>query len=503
MAGFNNSMQLVQNQSQRLVMTPQMQQAIKLLHLPTLELAQEIEQKAEMNPLLKVVGDEGSSTPIPDDQDDGTSSFNPFDDDSSVKAQQVSSDLSDSTPLMNFSSESPKQVAAEGMHDTDSLSAGTRRSQGPVTDTPYEGHTTESLRDHLMWQLNLSPLEGRDRAIAEAIIDGIDDSGYLKEPLSDIATAAGASYAAITEDDVQSVLKLVQHYDPLAVGSRSVQECLQIQLEAKDPSPARDNALRIVSSYLRELSVRDFRTLCSKLHVKEPQLKEALDLIQSLNPRPWTYSNREKSDFIIPEVRVVKEGGKYVAHLIDGVLPRVRFDKKIMEMASKVTNERDRAFFKNCEQDARSLLNSIEQRNSTLLKVASAIVEGQQDFMARGESGMHPMILNDVADKVGLSESTVSRITTGKYMSTPRGTYELKYFFSSSLGSESGDAVSSTAIRARIKELVGSENPVKPLSDSKIADILSKEGFQVARRTVAKYRDVLGIASSSQRKRLG
>jgi RNA polymerase sigma-54 factor len=501
MAGFNNSMQLVQNQSQRLVMTPQMQQAIRLLHLPTLELAQEIEQKAEMNPLLKV-SDDGQSESLDAPDDNGAASFNPFDDDSSIKAQQVSSDLSENTPLMNFSSETSKE-SGESMHDTDIPSAGTRsRSQGPVTDAPYEGHTTESLHDHLMWQLNLSPLQGRDRAIAEAIIDGIDDSGYLTESVADIALAAGAAAADVTEDDVESVLKLVQHYDPLAVGSRSVQECLTIQLQAKDQSPARDNALRIVTSYLRELSVRDFRTLCSKLRIKEPQLKEAIEVIQSLNPRPWTYSNREKSDFIIPEVKVVKRNGRYEAQLIDGVLPKVRFDKKVMEMAKLVRSDRDRAFFKNCEQDARSLLNSIEQRNSTLLKVASAIVEGQQEFMALGESAMHPMILNDVADKVGLSESTVSRITTGKYMSTPRGTYELKYFFSSSLGSESGDAVSSTAIRARIKELVASEDPVKPLSDSKIAEILSKDGFQVARRTVAKYRDVLGIASSSQRKRL-
>ncbi|MGN0908977.1 MAG: RNA polymerase factor sigma-54 [Succinivibrio sp.] len=498
MAGFNNSMQLVQNQSQRLAMTPQMQLAIRMLGLPTLELSQEIQQKAEMNPLLKV-SDDGAPDQL-EDQDEASGSFNPFDDDSSVKAQQVSSDLSDSTPLMNFSSDSKSQ--GEGMHDTDSPSAMARRSQGPVTDTPYEGHTTESLHDHLMWQLNLSPLEGRDRAIAEAIIDGIDDSGYLKESFDDIAAAAGSYSDSITPDDVASVLKLVQHYDPLAVGSRSVQECLQIQLEAKEPSPARDNALRIVASYLHELSVRDFRTLCSKLRIKEPQLKEALDLIQSLNPRPWIYSSREKSDFIIPEVRVVRRRGRYEAELIDGILPRVRFDKKVMEMAKQVKNARDRAFFKNCEQDARSLMSSIEQRNSTLLKVAGAIVEAQQDFMEQGQAAMRPMILNDIAAKVGISESTVSRITTGKFMSTPCGTYELKYFFSSKLTSDNGDNASSIAIRARIKDLVGSEDPVKPLSDSKIVDILSKEGFKVARRTVAKYRDLLGIAPSSQRKRL-
>lgn len=498
MAGFNNSMQLVQNQSQRLVMTPQMQQAIKLLHLSTFELSQEIEQKAEMNPMLKVDGN--NNTESLDSKDDLNDEFNPFDDDSSVNAQQIASDISDDTHSMNFSSDEFKQN--ESMHDTDTPSALIRRSQGIVTDAQYEGHTTESLQDHLTWQLNLSPLCGRDRLIAETIIDGIDDRGYLNEKISDILDNVTMSYQDTTEDEVLSILKLIQHYDPLAVGSRTTQECLTIQLESKKPSKIRDNALRIIQSYLHELAIKDYRSLCSKLRIKEPELKECITMIQSLNPYPWVYTNKEKSDFIIPEVKVVKENGKYIAKLIDGILPRVSIDQKIANMKTQVKSEKDLSFFKNCLQDANAFIKSIDQRNETLLKVASAIVERQQDFMEKGDSAMHPLILNDVAQKVDLSESTVSRITTEKYMSTPRGTYELKYFFSSSLGTDSGDAVSSTAIRARIKELVASENPIKPLSDSNIALILSKEGFQVARRTVAKYRDVLGIASSSQRKRL-
>ncbi len=508
MAGLFNGLQLRQAQKLGLSLTPQLQQAIKLLQLSTLELRQEIREAVEQNPMLEIK-DEGNenrfesleSMAEQESQGDRNDDFDPFDNDSSIKTADTAFPDADSQG----------EIAADGnvthnevSNEFSSHSADTRRSQAIAdADSVFEGETSYDLHDHLLWQLDLSPLSGSDRSIAENIIDGIDDSGYLQESIESITQTVQEDYPDITEDDTLSVLKLIQHYDPPAVGSRNVQECLRIQLEAMNASDIRDLSLKIVNNYLKELSIRDFRTLCSKLQVKEDSLKQAYDLIQSLNPRPGRCAVKEKSDFIIPDVFVVKDDkGHYHAELNSDAIPTLRINEEYQKLANKAQNEADKKFFKSNLQEANWFMQSLYKRNETLMKVASVIVERQQDFMEYGEGSMHPMVLNDIATEIEMHESTISRITTEKYIVTPKGTFELKYFFSSKVSTDDGGTASSTAIRARIKELIAKEDAKKPLSDSKLVDLLANEGIVVARRTIAKYRESLGIAPSSQRKRL-
>jgi RNA polymerase sigma-54 factor len=540
MAGIGNTLQLRQTQRQSMVLTPQMQQAIKLLQLSTLDLRQEIEQAVEQNPMLEIAEDTAAdnfesyeSLSEREQQSDSQDDFNPFDDDASVKSADSALSGNGSDGALSFDQDtralSPEAQRADEEHEIrqeitadrengdqtgtsdDSYSAsGSERNslsvrRGSVlsgSDTVYEGETIETLQDHLREQLDCSPLQGADYRIAEYIIDGIDESGYFREPLAEIAALVAREYPGTDADDVTSVLKLVQHYDPLGIASRGPQEYIRIQLGEKPQSPARDLALKMTGDYFEQLLKHDYRTLCSRLGVKEPQLKAAYDLIQTLNPRPGTFTSREKAQFVIPDVLVEKKDGRYVARLNPDCLPKVQLNEQYRRLAASATSERDRKFFSASLSDANSFLSSIEKRNETLIKVASFIVESQQDFMEYGPGALHPMVLNDVAVAVERHESTVSRITTSKYMHTPQGTFELKYFFSSKVSTDDGGSASATAIQTRIRELISGENPRKPLSDSKIADLLSKEGFMVARRTVAKYRELLQILPSSQRKRL-
>ncbi len=510
MAGIKNSLQLRQAQTVSLAMTPQLQQAIKLLQLSTIELQQEIQQIVEQNPLLEM--DEKLDNPNLESLEtlaekeitrDQSSEFDPFDNDCSVKSLDI--DGFDSQKDITVDSPSiSKQKADSELHDQYSAGLRQGKSYSIDSDSVYEGETSETLQDHLFWQLDLSPLTGADKLIAEIIIDSINDSGYLTEPLSSILETVKPEYPTVTEEDISTVLKLIQHYDPIAVGSRNVQECLSIQLDALDENTEYlDLAKSIVKNHLNLLSNRDYRTLCQRLSVKEKELKAAVDLITKLNPRPGHFAIHEKSDYIIPDIKVIKtEDGDFDVELNPFSVPNVRLNNHYKNLANSATNERDKNFFKSNLQEANWFIQSLAKRNDTLLKVAKCIVSHQKEFMLYGESAMHPMVLNDVATEVSMHESTVSRVTTEKYIHTPRGTYELKYFFSSSVSTESGDAASSKAIRARIKELISKENPRKPYSDSLLADMLNKEGIVVARRTIAKYRESIGIASSSQRKRL-
>ena len=509
MAGIFNGLQLRQAQKLGLSLTPQLQQAIKLLQLSTLELRQEIRNAAEQNPMLELA-DEGiegrfeslDSLSEEERKKDGNDDFDPFDNDSSIKSADTSFQDADHQGLI---SDDGEFLSDNHEHSRiQSPSADLKKSVSySDEDKVYEGETTYSLHDHLLWQLDLSPITGADKFIAENIIDAIDDSGYLTDSLENITNTVAKEYPEVTIENTFSVLKLIQHYDPLAVGSRNVQECLRIQLENKEPSPTQKLAISIVDNYLKELSIRDFRTLCQRLSVKEDLLKKAVELITSLNPRPGHGAVKEKSDFIIPDVVVVKDAnGHYSAALNSDAMPTLRINEQYRQLAKQATTDADRKFFKNNLQEANWFLQSLSKRNETLLKVASVIVEKQQDFMEYGEGAMHPMVLNDIATEIDMHESTVSRITTEKYIVTPKGTFELKYFFSSKVGTDDGGSASSTAIRARIKALISKEDPKKPLSDSKISSLLSTEGLIVARRTVAKYRESIGIAPSSQRKRL-
>lgn len=592
MAVLRNVLQIRQAQTQTLTMTPQLQQAIRLLQLSTLELRNEIQHTLETNPMLEVdesiansnvesldelaeresqaeedvfdpfnndetfhgsdiqmsnmdeQGNEydtskilnennaehdavnsGAAYASRDDDDDygsingdigDTMAANDIDYMGAVDVAQAEYAAQESGPegersqLVEASMDPGERSTVENLDKLarDDTYSAKSRNKSPVLDDDgvYEGETRIDLRTHLTWQLDCSPLKGRDRAIAEAIIDAINDSGYLTEKLDNILAIVSSEYPETTMSDVEVVLKLIQHYDPLGVASRSVQECLMIQLNERaktDDSSEMKLAQIVVSNFLPLLSNHDYRTLCSRLAIKEDMLKRINDIIVSLNPRPGNGAIKEQTDFVVPDVLVYKnEEGEYDVMLNPDALPKVKLNEQYRSLASFARNEREKEFFKSNLQEANWFIQSIAKRNDTLLKVSRCIVQHQVAFLDYGENRMEPLVLNDIAREIDMHESTISRVTTEKYLYTPRGTYELKYFFSSHVSTESGGLASSTAIRAEIKAIVGSENPRRPFSDNQIANLLKEKGFCVARRTIAKYREALGIGSSSQRKRL-
>ncbi len=478
---------------QSLAMTPQLQQAIRLLQLSTLELQQEIQQALDANPLLEM--EESDLMEAPQVSDDHDAEQETEFDDSQVET-------SDAMEQANMPEELPMDTTWDEVY-----TAGTNQTSGlPSSDDEpvYQGETTETLQDYLLWQMHLTPFGELDQAIALAIIDAIDESGYLTVDLEDIRQAVLADDREEVEmDEVEAVLKRLQHFDPIGVGSRSVQECLLIQLAQFSPqTPWLTEAKTILQEHMDLLGSRDYRTLARKMQLKENELKEALDLIQQLDPRPGNSVIQSESQYVIPDVAVSKRNGKWVVELNPDAMPRIRINETYASMARHARNSSDSQFIRSHLQEAKWFIKSLESRNDTLLKVANCIVQQQQDFFEYGEEAMKPMVLNDVAEAVEMHESTISRVTTQKFMHTPRGIFELKYFFSSHVNTDNGGECSSTAIRALIKKLVAAENPAKPLSDSKIADLLTEQGIMVARRTIAKYRESLSIPPSSQRKRL-
>lgn len=373
-------------------------------------------------------------------------------------------------------------------------------------DNVYEGETAFNLRDHLTWQLDCSPLVGKDRIIAETIIEAIDDSGYLTESLENILKVVSTSYPETDLDEILVILKLIQSYEPTGVGARTVQECLLLQLkalEAKNPSLVVEQAIDVITNHISLLSNHDYRSLCVQLGIKLDDLKKVNDVIVSLNPRPGFSAVKEKIDFIVPDVLTIKDkNGNYDVALNPESLPKIKLNEQYKALVCYARDEREKEFFKSNLQEANWFIQSIAKRNETLLKVAKCIVQHQKAFLDYGEHRMEPLVLNDIAQEIGMHESTISRVTTEKYLYTSRGTFELKYFFSSHVSTESGGTASSTAIRAEIKAIVANENPRRPYSDNQIVSLLKEKGFCVARRTIAKYREALGIGSSSQRKRL-
>jgi RNA polymerase sigma-54 factor len=367
----------------------------------------------------------------------------------------------------------------------------------------YQGETTETLQDYLLWQMRLTPFSDQDEAIALTIIDSIDESGYLITSLDEILLAVNNADESLEMDEVEAVLKRIQHFDPIGVAARSVQECLLIQLnQFSADTPWLNEARLAIKDHMDLLGARDYRNLARKLQLKENELKDVLDLIQTLEPRPGSRVMPSESAYVIPDVSVLKKHGRWVVELNPDAMPKIRINETYASMARHARNSSDSQFIRSHLQEAKWFIKSLESRNETLLKVANCIVQQQQNFFEYGEEAMKPMVLNDVAEEVEMHESTISRVTTQKFMHTPRGIFELKYFFSSHVNTDSGGECSSTAIRALIKKLVAAENPAKPLSDSKIADLLTEQGIMVARRTIAKYRESLSIPPSSQRKRL-
>ena len=354
----------------------------------------------------------------------------------------------------------------------------------------------------MLWQLNLTQTSDKDRAIAVAIIDALDDDGYLTCSLDEIAESVGGEIDTET-DEIEAVLHLIQSLDPAGVGARDLGECLLLQLEQLDEDTTYlDKAKELVGKHLQVMGARDFNQLMRKLRVNQDDLQQIITLIQSLSPRPGSSIQNTKTEYIVPDVYVRKEKGVWKVELNTDVIPQLRINSTYASMIRRADNSADNTSLKSHLQEARWFIKSLRSRSETLLRVASTIVEKQRAFLEHGEEAMKPMVLHDIAELLGLHESTISRVTTRKYMHTPRGIYELKYFFSSQVSTDEGGSASSTAIRALIKKLINEEPHKKPLSDSKIADILSSQGIRVARRTVAKYREAMAIPPSNERKRL-
>ncbi|GAL14254.1 RNA polymerase sigma-54 factor RpoN [Vibrio astriarenae] len=482
---------------QQLAMTPQLQQAIRLLQLSTLDLQQEIQEALDSNPLLEV--EEGGA----DDTSDANSTDN-----TEAKASSNESDATAdvSEPEMKDSSDliEKSEISNDLEIDTtwdDVYSANTGNTGIALDDDApiYQGETTESLHDYLLWQLDLTPFSDTDRSIALAIIEAVDDYGYLTLSTQEILDSF--ENEEIELDEIEAVKKRVQRFDPLGVASANLQECLLLQLSVlPQDTPWLEEAKLVLTDHVDQLGNRDYKLIIKETKIKEPQLREVLSLIQQLDPRPGSRITPTHAEYVIPDVSVFKDHGKWVVTINPDSAPRLKVNQQYAGMARG--NSADSQYIRSNLQEAKWLIKSLESRNETLLKVAKCIVEHQRDFFEYGEEAMKPMVLNDVAMAVDMHESTISRVTTQKFMHTPRGIFELKYFFSSHVSTDNGGECSSTAIRALIKKLVAAENPVKPLSDSKIAALLADQGIQVARRTIAKYRESLGIAPSSQRKRL-
>jgi RNA polymerase sigma-54 factor len=350
--------------------------------------------------------------------------------------------------------------------------------------------------------MQLTPFSESDLAIATAIIDAINETGYLSLSLEDIYQGLKDEFA-IELDEVEAVLHRIQHFDPPGVAARNPAECLLLQLQQLPPdTPWLPQSLELVQQHLDLLAEHDFPLLMRRLRVSREELQEIVDLIQSLNPHPGTQFSNAEPKYIAPDVFVHRYKNMWRVELNTENMSRLRINVQYAQMVRRADNSTDNVYLKNHLQEARWFLKSLQNRNETLLRVATCIVERQRDFLEHGEEHMKPLVLRDIAATMDMHESTISRVTTQKYMHTPRGIYEFKYFFSSHVGTNDGGECSSIAIRAMIKKLIAGENPQKPLSDSKIAQFLSKEGINVARRTVAKYREVMSIPSSTDRKRL-
>lgn len=487
--------------SQSLTMTPQLQQAIRLLQLSTLDLQQEIQEALDSNPLLEIEE--------PTDQESGDSALNDNSLDPSSKDTNeivdTSSDNLDSSEAFE-KNEIPEDLPTDTTWDeyisassapASSISSGA----GGDDEQIFQGETTDNIQDHLLWQMRLTHFSDTDIAIATAIIDSIDESGYLTMSAEDVL--ASMDDEEIELDEVECVLKRIQMFDPIGSGSRTPQECLLVQLRQFAPdTPWLEEAKTLIGEYADLLASKDYRTLMRKSRLKEDDLREVMRLLKTLNPRPGSALIKGEAEYVIPDVSVSKKNGRWTVELNPDSLPKLNVNQQYAAMSRSAKNTSDSQFIRSHMQEAKWFIKSVESRNDTLLKVSNCIVQQQMGFFEHGPEMMKPMVLNDVAEMVDMHESTISRVTTQKYMHTPRGIFELKYFFSSHVATETGGECSSTAIRALIKKLVAAEKPSKPLSDSKIAQLLAEQGIMVARRTIAKYRESLMIPPSNQRKSL-
>ena len=473
---------------QQLTMTPQLQQAIRLLQLPALELQAHIRELLESNVMLEAEEDTESTATFealgagPNDRE------LPHEEGAAASA----SSEGDADPAVEIVEDSWQETSA---------APGEAPWQGDDDERQQEfsDGRGESLHEHLLWQLEMAKLDPRQRAIGRAVIDAINDDGYLTEPFDAIAATLKPEIDA-AEEEIAAMLEAVQGFDPLGVGARDVGECISLQLKSLDPAtPGLPAALAIASSHLDLVATRETSLLRRALKVSDEELEQALALVRGCHPRPGSQISAAAPEYVVPDVFVRRTVNGWTVEMNSATLPKVRINESYASLIGRAASH---ATMRSQLQEARWLLKSLEIRHDTLLKVARSIVERQHAFLEHGEEHMRPMILRDIAAAIEMHESTVSRVTSGKYMHTPRGVFELRYFFSSQVEGADGSGTSSTAIRAKIRKLIREEAPEAPLSDSRIAEILSKEGIPVARRTVAKYRESMGIAPSNERKRV-
>lgn len=483
---------------QQLTMTPQLQQAIRLLQLSTLDLQQEIQEALDSNLMLEENEEHDGFTPEAEAGSASQDFADPEHSSESVHEQTLERELRPET------SEIPEDLPVDTRWDDvyeSYLPSGPRASEDDDFDPFAQQSRPETLHDYLHWQLNLSRLSERDHHIAEAIIDAIDHQGYLRSSLEDLLASLDLSNPAAEE--VTAVIHHVQAFDPPGVGARDIAECLLIQLrQLPAATPWRNCAIDICAQGFEHLPRKDVAALGRLLGAPEHEILGALELVCTLNPRPGTLIAVEPPEYIVPDLFVHKHEGRWRVELNPEITPRLRVNAEYARLIRRADNSSDAATLRTHLQEARWFIKSLASRNDTVLRVGAKIVEMQQGFFEHGEEAMRPMVLRDVAEALELHESTVSRVTTQKYMHTPRGTFEFKYFFSSHLSTTSGGECSSTAIRALIRKLIAAESVKKPLSDSKIATELAEQGIKVARRTVAKYREAMGIPPSNERKRL-
>lgn len=477
--------------SQSLTMTPQLQQAIRLLQLSSIELQTEIQDALESNMMLELEEEEQDASASNGDTVPGTAEI----------AQDLFS-LSDNVTNESIPDDLPVDSAWEDIYDSNVYSY-TKQSE-PHEFLNFENQNSKpaTLSDSLLWQSNLTPSSEKDRAIIVAIIDALDDDGYLTNDAEDILAVLGDGME-VEVDEVEAMIRLVQAMEPTGIAARDLQECLGLQLAQCKPETAwLKEAEELVNKHLSLLAAHDYNQLMRRMKLNQEQLAEVVSLIQSMNPRPGSQIQDTHIQYITPDVYVKKIKGAWRVNLNSDSTPQLRINSSYAGMIKRADKSKDNTSLKTHLQEARWFIKSLQSRSDTLLRVAIAIVERQRAFLEYGDEAMKPLVLHDIAEALGMHESTISRVTTRKYMHTPRGIFELKYFFSSHVSTDFGGVCSSTAIRALIKKLINAEKPQKPLSDSKIAALLSDQGIRVARRTVAKYREAMTIPPSNERKRL-
>jgi RNA polymerase sigma-54 factor len=473
---------------QQLTMTPQLQQAIRLLQLPSLELQAHIRELLESNVMLEA-----------EDDTEATASFEALGAGPNDRDLPPGSGEDAAGAGEHHEAEPSVEIVEDSWNET---SAGQGESSWNSDDEDrqqefQDGHG-ESLQEHLQWQLEMAPLEERQRAVGRAIIDAISDDGYLTESFEAIAATLKPEIG-VGEGEIPAMLRVIQGFDPVGVGARDLSECVALQLRMLDPAtPGLGTALALTDGHLDQIANRELALLRRELKVSEEELEQALLLVRGCHPRPGAQISSAAPQYVVPDVFVRRSSNGWTVEMNSATVPRVRLNESYASLIGRAASH---ATMRTQLQEARWLLKSLEIRHDTLLKVARSIVERQHEFLEHGEEHMRPMILRDIAEAIGMHESTVSRVTSGKYMHTPRGVFELRYFFSSQVESADGSGTSSTAIRAKIRKLIKEEPPDAPLSDSRIAEVLSREGIPVARRTVAKYRESMGIAPSNERKR--